>query len=92
MSQSQYPILQACPSDVVAPCQNNNYQYTPVERVVVLQRNVPPLPQSTVITNEPVLLNFLNAGCLTVVRSDQVIDGTILPGLRAIPATGGNLP
>lgn len=81
---NQYPILEACPTDYLCPCQNINYEYTPVERVVVLQRNVPPLPQSTVITNEPVLLDFIGAGCLTVLRSNQIIDGTVVPNRRVM--------
>lgn len=83
---NQYPILQDCPSFDVCPCRNYNYDYTPVETVVVLQRNVPPLPLSAVINNEQTLLDFLAAGCLTTVRSSQIIDGTVLPSLkRAMP-------
>lgn len=76
---NQFPILHACPSDWVPACKNFNLDYTPVETVVVLQRNVPPLPQNAVITNEPVLLDFLSDGCLSFVRSSQVIDGTVIP-------------
>jgi len=83
---NQFPILQHCPPGFMAVCQTVDLDYIPVERVIVLQRNVPPLPQSAVITNEPVLLNFLAHGCLTFVRSSQVIDGTVLPeGIMAIP-------
>lgn len=76
---SQYPIVQECPSAYVCPCYNYNYDYTPIEKVVVFQRNVPPMAQSAVITNEPVLLSFLADGCLSEVRSSQIIDGTIIP-------------
>lgn len=85
----QFPILQACTTSSIlktvvwGPCLNTNLDYTPIETVVVLQRNVPPLPQSTVITNEPVLLDFILDGCLTPISSSQVIDGTVLPGAYA---------
>lgn len=86
---NQYPIVQACPSESTCPCLNFNYQYTPVQKVVVLQRNVPCcLPQSAVITNEPALLRFLDSGCLTKIRGNQVIDGTILPSLQGLPING----
>lgn len=85
---NQYPILQDCP-DGWSASWNINLDYTPVETVVVLQRNVPPMAQSTVITNEPVLLDFLFEGCLTPVRFSQVIDGTVLPKeMMLIPIDG----
>ena len=75
---SQFPILHACPTEYVDPCYNKNYAYIPVETVVVLQRNVPPLPASTIITNEPLLLQFLGNGLLTQIRASQIINATVL--------------
>lgn len=75
---SQFPILHACPSEYMDPCFNQNYDYTPVETVVVLQRNVPPLAASTVITNEPTLLQFEGSGLLTQIRASQIINATVL--------------
>lgn len=75
---SQLPILHACPSEWLAPCFNQNYEYTPVETVVVLQRNVPPLAASTIINNEQTLLQFEGSGLLTQIRASQVINATVV--------------
>lgn len=75
---TQYPILHACTNENLPPCYNNNYDYIPVETVVVMQRNVPPLPASTIINNEQLLLQFLGSGFLTQIRASQIINATVI--------------
>lgn len=75
---NQFPILHACPEFEYRPCQNFNFDYIPLETVVVLQRNFPMLPASTVITNEPTLLLLEGKGLLTPVRSSQIINGSVI--------------
>lgn len=83
---SQFPIVEACPVPMSLwsmiygdPCKNFNQDYTPVQFVVVLQRNFPLLPASTIINNEPLLIDLLFNGRLSIIRDTQVIDAPILP-------------
>ena len=71
---TQLPILHACPDGYPF---NSNYDYIPVETVVVLGRNVPPL-SGTLINNENLLLFYEFKGFLTLIRDTQVINATIV--------------
>jgi|GEM_PF-3318252 len=79
---NQYDFVQYAPFQMLQGWESNrnqNYDYIPVETVVVLQRNYPMLPASTVITNEPTLLNLEGKGLLAEIRSSQIINGTMVP-------------
>ena len=79
---SQYPVIHACSEYEYSPCQNINPDYIPVETVVVLQRNVPPLNPSAVLNNEPVILQQIGSGNLTVIRSNQIINATQIEAIE----------
>jgi len=84
---TQYPVFHACPEpfgiifDLASQCDNSNYDYTPVEQVFMLQRNVPPLAASTIINNEPLIDLYLGNGRLSPLGTMGVINATILPEL-----------
>lgn len=75
---TQYPVIHACPEFEYSPCQNTNYDYVPVERVVVLQRNVPPLNPASIFNNEPTIIQQFLFGNLAFVRDTQVINASAI--------------
>ncbi len=72
---AQLPVVRDCPS---APFQfNTNFNYTPIMRVVVLNRNT--LPPNTTVNTDDLIYLLLNEGVLTIDDDSHRINAPVAP-------------
>jgi len=73
---NQYPILQACPSDLLVPWRNTNFNYSPIMTYAVFNRFIP----SSSVINNPITFDMLwGLSKLGLVRNDQIINAPVIP-------------
>ena len=72
---NQLPVVEYCPNGIGV--WNTNFNYSPVQRYTVLDRN-PPIPPWAVINNPPFIQMLIGAGLLVVIDEATRINAPVI--------------